>query len=125
MRPTFDVDIDNDEVNDLNINNEDILHLNDGSDLNRNIEDEHEQDNQHNHFGGPIFEEHQPNDPVAEHDGNNDINEEHDDSCVIIKYESSNDNEYELNVDHMSEDENKDYDDDKYTHDDLFQNNNI
>ena len=72
VRPTFDVDIDDNEVDDLNINNEDILHLNDWGDLNHNIEDEHEQENQHNHFGGPIFEEHQPNNPIAEHDKNND-----------------------------------------------------
>ena len=68
VRLTFDVDIDDDEVDDLNINNEDILHLNDGGDLSCNIKDKHKQDNQHNHFGGPIFEEHQPNDPVAEHE---------------------------------------------------------
>ena len=50
VRPTFNVDINNDEVDDLNINNEDILHLNDWGDLNHNIEDEHEQENQNNHF---------------------------------------------------------------------------
>ena len=96
------MDIDDDEVDDLNIDNKDILHLNDGGDLNCNIEDEHEQGNQHNHFGGPIFEKHQPYNPIAEHDENNNINEEHDDSCFIIKDELSNNDEYDLNDDHMS-----------------------
>ena len=108
VRPTFDIDIDDDEVNDLNIDNEDILHLNDGSDLNRNIE--HKQENQQNHFGGAIAEEHEPNDPVEEHDKNNDINEENDDSCVVIENELSIYEEYESNIDHMSEDEDVDYD---------------
>ena len=118
VRPTFDVDIDDNEVDDLKINNN-------GSDLNRNIEDIHEQENQHNHFGGPIFEEHQPNNPIAEHDENNDINEEHNDSHVIIEDELSINDEYEFDVDHLSEDENEDYGDDDYTHGNLFQYDNI
>ena len=60
MKAIFDDDIVDNEVDDLNINNEDILHLNDGGDLNRNIGEKHGQENQHNHFGGPILEKHQP-----------------------------------------------------------------
>ena len=52
----FDIDINDDEIKDLN--NEDVLHLNDGlaENNNDNIEDIgviNKHDNQHNHFGAP------------------------------------------------------------------------
>ena len=55
---TFNGNVDDDEIKDLNIDNEDILHLNDGGDLSRNIGVQHEQEDQHNHFGGPIIDKH-------------------------------------------------------------------
>ena len=53
---TFDNHVDGSEVQDLNIENEDILHLYDGGDLSRNIGVQHKQKDQHNHFGGPVVD---------------------------------------------------------------------
>ena len=49
----FDNNVDDTEVQDLNIENEDILHLYDGSDLSCNVGIQHKKEDQHNHFGGP------------------------------------------------------------------------
>ena len=127
MKATFDNGIDNDndnnEVEDLNINNEDILHLNDGGNLNCNIEDEHEQENQHNYFGGPILEVHQPNHHLGGHNKNNNINEEGDeveelieDSCVVIEDELSNNKNFDISDNYMPDYETKDEVDYEYTH---------
>ena len=56
---TFDDHIDGSEVQDLNIDNKDILHLYDGGDLSRNIRVQHEEEDQLNHFGGPVADEHE------------------------------------------------------------------
>ena len=61
MKATFDDNIDDNEVDDLNINNKDILHLNDGGNLSCNIGVQQEQEDQHNHFGGPVVDKHQQN----------------------------------------------------------------
>ena len=56
------IGINNDEVNDLG--DKDALHLNNGLAGNEDIANDgvqHEQDNQHNHFGGPIENEGQQN----------------------------------------------------------------
>ena len=58
---TFDNHIDDNEVEDLNIDNKDIRHLNDGDYLSCNIGVQHEQEVQHNHSGGPIVDKHQQN----------------------------------------------------------------
>ena len=58
---TFDDHVDENEVKDLNIDNKDILHLYDGGDLSCNIGVQHKQEDQHNHFGGPVIDKHQPN----------------------------------------------------------------
>ena len=54
---TFDNHVDGTEVQDLNIANEDILQLYDGSDLSRNIGVQHNQEDQPNHFGAPAANE--------------------------------------------------------------------
>ena len=60
----FDDHVDNSEVQDLNIANEDILHLYDGSDLSRNVGIQHNNEDQHNHFGGPAVNEEDPDEEV-------------------------------------------------------------
>ena len=65
---TFDNHIDDNEVKDLNIDNKDILHLYDGGDLSRNIDVQHEQEDQHNHFGGSVVDKNQPNQHLEGHD---------------------------------------------------------
>lgn len=57
---TFDDDVDDTEVQDLNIENIDILLFYDGSDLRRNVGIQHDNEDQHNHFGGPIVNEDNP-----------------------------------------------------------------
>ena len=51
----------------LNIADEDALHLKDGSDLSRNIGVQHENEDQHNHFGGPALNEDDPDEEVEDH----------------------------------------------------------
>ena len=42
-------------MQDLNIANEDTIHLYNGSDISCNIGVQHDQEDQHNHFGGPAM----------------------------------------------------------------------
>ena len=51
----------------LNIADEDALHLNDGSDLSRNIGVQYKNEDQHNHFGGPALNEDDPDEEVEDH----------------------------------------------------------
>ena len=57
---TFNNDVDVTEVQDLNIANEDILHLYNGSDLSCNVGVQHDDEDQHNHFGGPAVNKDNP-----------------------------------------------------------------
>ena len=50
---TFDDHVDENEAQDLNIDNKD-----DSGDLSCNIGVQHEQEDQHNHFGGPVVDKH-------------------------------------------------------------------
>ena len=61
----FNDHVDGTEVQDLNINNEDILHLYDGSDLSCNIGVQQEQEDQHNHFVGHVADKHKPEKPIS------------------------------------------------------------
>ena len=73
---TFDDHVDGSEVQDLNIDNKDILHLYDDGDLSRNIGVQHEQEDQHNHFGGPVVDEHQLDKHLEDHDKGDNIDDE-------------------------------------------------
>ena len=73
---TFDNHVDDNEVQDLNIDQKDILHLYDGGNLSRNIGVQHEQEGQHNHFGGPVVDEHQPDQHLEGRDKGNNIDKE-------------------------------------------------
>ena len=57
---TFDNHVDDNDANDLNIDNKVILHLNDGGGLICNIGVQHKQEDQLDHFGGPIIDRYQP-----------------------------------------------------------------
>ena len=82
---TFDNHVDDNEVKDLNIDNKDILHLNDGGDRSRNIGVQHEQEDQHNHFGGTTVDKHQPNHHLEGHNKGNDINKEVDEVADVVE----------------------------------------
>ena len=73
---TFDDDVDDTKVQDLNIANEDILHLYDGSDLSCNIGVQHDQEDQHNHFGGPAANKDDPDKQLEDHVKGDNVNEE-------------------------------------------------
>ena len=73
---TFDNDVNNTEVQDLIIENEDILYLYDGSDLSCNVGIQHNNEDQHNHFGGPAVNKDNPEEQLEYHveDNNFDAN---------------------------------------------------
>ena len=73
---TFNDHVDDDEVKDLNIDNKYILHLNDGGDLSRIIGVQHKQEDQHNHFGAPVVDKHQPTQHLEGHNKGNNIDKE-------------------------------------------------
>ena len=73
---TFDNQVDDSEVQDLNIDNKDILHLYDGGDLSCNIGVQQEQEDQHNHFGGPVVDDYQSDQHLEGHDKGNNIDKE-------------------------------------------------
>ena len=73
---TFDNHVDGTEVQDLNIANEDILHLYDGSDLSRNIGVQHDDEDQHNHFGGPAAIKDDPEQHLEDHVERDNVDEE-------------------------------------------------
>ena len=88
------VGIDNDEVDDLD--NEDVLHLNDGfNGIEVNVNDgvRHEQDIQHNHFGGPIENEEQ-----HDHFGAPDQENKIPDHIVSINDDDDDDDDDDCNV---------------------------
>ena len=64
----FNNHVDGSEVHDLNIDNKDILHLYDGGNLSRNIGVQQKQEDQQNHFGGPVVDKHQPDEHLEDHD---------------------------------------------------------
>ena len=63
----LDDDVDDTKVQDLNIANEDILHLYNGSDLSYNVGIQHDNEDQHNHFGGPAVNEEDPEEELEDH----------------------------------------------------------
>ena len=73
---TFDDHVDGSEVQDLNIDNKDILHLYDGGDLSCNIGVQHKQEDQHNHFGGPVADKHKPDKHLEDHVKGDNVDEE-------------------------------------------------
>ena len=73
---TFNNHVDDDEVEDINIDNKDIRHLNNGGNLSWNIGVQHEQEHQNNHFGGPVVDKHQPSHHLEGHNEGNHIDEE-------------------------------------------------
>ena len=77
----FGDDVDDTEVQDLNIANEDILHLYNGSDLRRNIGVQHNQEDQHNHFGGPAVNEDYRDKQLEDHVEDDNVNEEVDEDA--------------------------------------------
>ena len=62
----FDDDVDNTKIQDLNITNEDILHLYNGLDLSRNVGIQHDNEDQHNHFGGPAVNKEDPEEELED-----------------------------------------------------------
>ena len=64
------------EIKDINIDNKDIRHLNNGGNLSWNIGVQHEQEHQNNHFGGPVVDKHQPSHHLEGHNEGNHIDEE-------------------------------------------------
>ena len=72
----FDNHVDSNEVQDLNVDNKGILHLYDGGDLSRNIEVQHDQEDHHNYFGGPVVDKHQPYEHLEGYDKDNIIDKE-------------------------------------------------
>ena len=81
----FSDHVDGSEVQDLNIDNEDILYLYDGGDLSCNIGVQHKQEDQRNHFGGPVVDEHQPDEHLDDHDKGDNINEEVDEVVQAVE----------------------------------------
>ena len=82
---TFDNHVNDDKVEDLNINNEDIPHLNDSGNLSCNIGVQHEQEDQHNHFCGPVVDKHQPNRHIEDHNKGNDNNDKLDEVAEVVE----------------------------------------
>ena len=90
----------------LNIADEDALHLNDGSDLSCNIGVQHENKDQHNHFGGPALNEDDPDEEVEDHAKVADEYGNVDDAIHLVgDDESSTDDDIELAQQHASKDE--------------------
>ena len=99
---TFDNHANGSEVQDLNIDNEGILHLYDGLDLSRNLGVQHEQEDQHNHFSGPIVDKHQPDEHLKDHVKDDNIDKE------VGKVVQANEEVHVVGGDESSTDENFD-----------------
>ena len=78
---TFNDDVDDTEVQDLNIANEDILHLYDGSDLSCNVGVQHDDEDQHNHFGGPAVNKDDPDKQFEDRVEDDNVNKEVDEDA--------------------------------------------
>ena len=78
----FDDDVDDTEVQDLNIENEDILCLYNGSDLSRNVGIQHDNENQHSHFGGPAMNEEDPEEQLEDQVEDNNLDEDDDEDSL-------------------------------------------
>ena len=63
-------------MQDLNIENEDILHLHDGSDLSCNVGIQHDNEDQHNHFGGLAVNEDDPEEQLEDYVKDNNLEED-------------------------------------------------
>ena len=112
---TFDKHVDDNKVKNLNIDNKDILHLNNGEDLSHNIGVQHEQEGQHNHFGGPVVNKHQPNHHLEGHNEGNNIDKEVDEVAEVVEEmhllgddESSTDKNFDLIENAIQLDESED-----------------
>ena len=81
----FDDDVNDTEVQDLNIKNEDILHLHDGSDLSRNVGMQHNNEDQHNHFGGPAMNEDNQEEQLEDHVKDDNLDEDVDEDAMSMK----------------------------------------
>ena len=79
----FDDVVDDTEVQDLNIENEDILHLHDGSDLSCNVGIQHNNEDQHNHFGGPAVNKDYPEEQLEDHVEDNNLDEDVDEDALV------------------------------------------
>ena len=102
-KKTFDKHVNGNEVQDLNIDNKDIIHLYNVGDLSRNIGIQHKQEDQDNHFGGPVVDKHQPDQHLEGHDKGNNIGEEVDEVAQVVEEvrvvgddESSTDENFDL-----------------------------
>ena len=100
---TFDNDVDDTEVQDLNIANEDILHLYDGSDLSHNVGVQHNDEDQHNHFGGPAVNEDDPDEQLEDQVEVDNVDEEVDEDAqddegvhLVGDDESSTDDNFDI-----------------------------
>ena len=94
------------EAQDLHITNEDILHLNDGSDLSCNISFQHENEDQHNHFGGPAVNKEDPDGEVEDQAKDVDEYANVDEAIHLVGNDESNtDNDLELAQQDESKDE--------------------
>ena len=99
---TFDDHVDGSEVQDLNIDNEEILHLYDGRDLSRNIEFQHKQEDQHNHIGGPIVDKYRPDEHLEDHvegdnvDESDEVVQANEEVHLVRDDESSTDDNFDL-----------------------------
>ena len=78
---TFDDHVDDTEVQDLNIANVNILHIYDDSDLSSNVGVQHNQEDQHNHFGGPAANKDDPDKHLNDHVEGDNVNEEDDEDA--------------------------------------------
>ena len=98
----------------LNNADENAIHLNDGSDLSRNIGVQHENEDQHNHFGGPAVNEDDPDDEVKDHAEDADEYGNVDEVIHLVGNDESNtDDDLELAHQDESEDEYDSVDEDK------------
>ena len=110
----FDDHVDDNEVEDLNIDNKDTLHLNDGNNLSRNIGVQHKQEDPHNHFGGPVVDKYQPNQHLEGHNKGNNIDKEVDKVAQVVEevhlvgdQKSSTDENFDLIENAIQYDESK------------------
>ena len=67
----------------LNIENKDILHLHDGSDLSRNVSIQHDNEDQHNHFGGPAVNEDNPEEQLEDHVEDDNLDEDINEDALV------------------------------------------
>ena len=100
---TFDNHINGSEVQDLSIDNKDILLLYDGGDLSCNIGTQHEQEDQHNHFGGPVADKHERDKHLKDYVEGDNVNKEVDEVVqadeevhIVVDDESSADDNFDM-----------------------------